>query len=222
MALYEDLNIGRLHLGNKPLSSKVVAMGAGTADFPLTTDLPDKNHVEFRFENTATSGDNRGIYLRFYLNGAGGGGEALRAFTTVEKACGTAHGAHLSLNYGDSGSLSGLGVAARATLHLPSGTATGTLAPVQSEFWLEADDSAPPAAHGLFRGVVDGDTTNKASVKNLLMLAGVQVTDGDSGVADMVTTGCEDAVSDARIKISVNGTPMWLLVDTTVPVGDGA
>jgi len=60
-----------------------VVLGIGTSTSPAVCDTASTNFKEFRFDCGATSGDARGEYLRLYITGAGGGGEALRAFTTV-------------------------------------------------------------------------------------------------------------------------------------------
>ena len=194
--------------------------GIGTTSVPLTTATANKNFLGYWVQSTATTAgsDTRAAYLRLYLSGATtGGGEALRAYTTVNAAIGTAHGAHVSLNFGTSGAVSGQAIAVRSTLHLKAGTATGTLAPLQAELYLDAATSAPSAAHGLIRAIVAGDATNVATVKNLLLIEGVKATAASSGVADMVTTGCTDATSTVRIKVNINGTDYWLLANATAP-----
>lgn len=202
-------------------ANTAVLLGGGTAAAPNTTATANKNFVEFRASTTATDAgsDSRLFYLRFALDGSTtGGGETARIFTNVNAAVGTAHGAHTSLSFGASGSVSGQAIASRNTLHLKSGTATGTVAPLQAEIYLDAADSAPPAAsHSLFRGIVAGDATNKASVTTALSLEGVQATAASSGVADMVTTGAADTTSNTRIKIKINGTEYWLLATSAQP-----
>lgn len=116
----------------------------GTSAAPVTEDTANMKFMAFYFDNGATSGDNRGMYLRQYLTGAGGGGEAARIFTTCEDvACGTAHGAHISLNFGDTGSVTGLGVAMRGTLHVPDDAswAPGTVSSLQAEIYSDGSDS---------------------------------------------------------------------------------
>ena len=68
---------------------------SGSSSSPTVCTTADTKQLQFYLENSATSGDNRGMYLRLYLSGAGGGGEAARIFTTCDNvACGTAHGAY--------------------------------------------------------------------------------------------------------------------------------
>ena len=86
-------------LGNDPANASLL-LGAGTSTNKFTTATANTKFMEFRLENSATSGDNRGQYLRLYLSGAGGGGEASRIFTTEKNvAAGNAHGQHCSLNF---------------------------------------------------------------------------------------------------------------------------
>lgn len=194
--------------------------GIGSTSDPLTTSTANKNFLGYWVESTATTdgSDTRAMYLRLYLNGATtGGGESLRAFTTVGASIGTAHGAHVSLSFGASGAVSGQGIALRSTLHLKAGTATGTLAPLQAEIYLDAATSAPSTAHSLIRAIVAGDATNKAAVTNFLSLEGVQASAASSSVAHIVTTGAADETSNTRIKVLINGTAYWLLATSAAP-----
>lgn len=140
---------------------------AGTSGARVVEDTADMKFVSLYFDDGATSGDARGIYNRLYITGAGGGGESLRSFTTVEDVAGaTAHGAHLSLNFGASGTLTGLGVATRSTLHVPdTATQAGTLAAVQAEIWSDGATSDPAGSLlSVFRVVNGGNATGMADV----------------------------------------------------------
>ena len=190
--------------------------GAGTSSAKATTAVADKHFLSYYLENTATSGDNRGMYLRLYLNGTGGGGESLRAFTTIQKACGTAHGAHISLNFGTSpANLSGLGVANRCTLHVPNRAmdAGGTYAAVQAEAYLDgtSSDISTVTKHSLIRAIVDGgDATSRAKFKNLMEVVAEAA---DKATQYMVcnadVTGAGGA-STYGLQVCVNGTQYWL------------
>lgn len=178
-------------------SSKVTSATAG-------------NHIEFRFENTAASGDCRGIYNRLYLEG-GAGGESLRCFTSVGASTGTAHGAHISLNFNDAAAaLSGLGAAVRATLHIPERAVTvGTVAAGQSEIYMDGTAHAHSIT-GLVschRFIVDGaDATAKAMIKYLFSVVGV-----GAGTGNMyMNSGTGTLTSGGGIKILVNGVDKWI------------
>lgn len=175
-------------------------MTFGTTTVRKQTSVPDTNMIGLFTENTATSGDNRGIYNRFYLSGAGGNGESLRSFTTVNNVTGgTAHGAHVSLSFGTSGKVSGQGVAVRGTLHIPSGGLNaGTYAAVQAEVYADGTGTtAVPTA--LFRGVVDGNATGAASVLTFLDLAAA------AGSGKIIDTDKTAITGKAGLKVTVNG-----------------
>jgi len=75
-------------------------LGSGTSTDPKTSTTADEKFISFYFSDSATSGDSRGLYLRHYIAGAGGGGESLRSFTSIDDVAGaTAHGAHISLGF---------------------------------------------------------------------------------------------------------------------------
>jgi hypothetical protein len=182
----------------------------GTSTNRIVQADANTNVVQFYGENTATSGDNRGIYNRFYLSGAGGGGESLRAYTTVNNvAASTAHGTHTSLSFGTSGSVSGQGVAMRGTLHIPSGgLAAGTYAAVQAEVYADGTGTtAVPTA--LFRGVVDGNATGKASVLTFLDIA------AEVGSGKFVDSAKTALTGKAGLKVTVNGVAYgWIPIVT--------
>lgn len=195
-------------------------LGRGSTTQPFSNGEAGKNFIGNWFATTATAAgsDTRGDYLRLYFNGATtGGGDVRRTFGTINAAVGTVHGMHTSLSFGASGSVSEQAIVSRNTLQLKAGTATGTLAPVQSEFWLDAATSAPSTAHSFFRAVVGGDATNKATIKNLFSIEGAKATAASSGVADIVTTGAADSPSTTKIRILIDGTPYWLLATATPP-----
>lgn len=164
-----------LALGGVAPSANALAFGIGASATRATTATANKNTVEIRAESTATSGDSRGIYNRLYLGGAGVSGESLRTFTSVDDvAAATAHGAHISLNFESTGSVTGLGVGARCTLHIPDGAMSGgTVAALQAEIWADgsSSDISGTTSHALIRGVVGGDATGAATVANFLSLS---------------------------------------------------
>lgn len=126
--------------------SNALVMGLGTSSGRAQVNAASRNFLSFFFENFATSGDNRGMYLRLYHSGAGGGGEAARIFTTVnDVAAATVHGAHISLNFASTGTVTGQGIASRNTLHLANQALASnvTLAATQSEIYCDGSDSDP-------------------------------------------------------------------------------
>lgn len=164
-------------------------MGYGNSTTRYTTSKADARFLDFNLENSATSGDNRGMYLRLFHTGAGGGGEALRVFTTVNANIGTAHGAHISLNFlatAGASECSGLGVAMRATLHIPnvaSWAPTGTYSVIQSEIYSDGSSSDPAGMTDLsfFRVVNGGDATGAADIDTDAYLFSLQGFTAGSG-----------------------------------------
>lgn len=135
---------------------------AGTSSSPVTEDTANMKFMSFYFDDGATSGDARGMYLRLYITGAGGGGEAARVFTTVSNVAGAnAHGQHTSLSFGTSGTLTGQGIASRNTLHIPNvqwSSNNVTYSALQAEIWADGATTDPQATNLSFIRVVAGGT----------------------------------------------------------------
>lgn len=119
-------------------NAAAVAFGFGSSSSRYQMgDTANQNGVGLFFESTATSGDSRGINLRLYFTGAGGSGEALRAYGIVNGVTaatgGTVNGAHITLGVsGAAGAISGAGNALRATLAFGDGVnAGGTCSAIQ-------------------------------------------------------------------------------------------
>ncbi len=195
---------------------------AGTSSAPVTEDTADMKFMSFYFDNGATSGDNRGIYNRLYLTGAGGGGESFRSYTEiVGVAAGTAHGAHISLGMGESttgGSVTGLGVAVRATLGLPSVAmeANGTYAAVSPEIYCFGDAADPTAVTELsfLRCVLGGDTTGAATVDDKAYL--IVLDGGTTDTGNMVVASATEANYAYSIRCKINGVDMYLMFASAV------
>lgn len=143
-------------------SASGLLFGVGTTAAPATTSTADAKFIELRCQSSAATGDNRLMYLRYSLAGAGGG-ECLRALTRVDTNVGTAHGAHLSLSFVNTAGgseCSGLGAAIRGTLHIPnvaSWAPTGTLTGLQVEIYSDGELSDPAGLTELsFIRVVNG------------------------------------------------------------------
>ena len=191
-------------------------LGAGTSSARFKKDQANLRFMDFNFENGATSGDNRGMYLRQYLTGAGGGGEALRVFTTVNNvAAGTAHGAHISLNFGTSGTVTGQGIAMRATLHLPNTALTSnvTMAAVQAEIYSDGANSDPGGSTLLsaIRIVNAGHADGKADVDDDAVA--FEFNGFTSGSGNMIydVTGAAPANTNGSIRIRVGSALAYLM-----------
>lgn len=191
---------------------------AGSSSSTISSSTANTKFLQLYLESSATSGDNRGIYNRLYLTGAAGGGESFRAFTTVSAACGTAHGAHISLNFaGDTtGELSGLGVAVRSTLHIPDDAAWegGTLSALQAEIYSDGAASDPDGLTELsfLRIINDGNASGVADVDDdafLLSLQGFEV-----GAGNVIAAKSSAAVSHT-LRIKIGDTTYYLMVSDT-------
>lgn len=122
--------------GSADATAAVLGFGTTSTRHQLGTTA-SQNALGLFFETEATTGDTRGINLRLYFSGAGGSGEALRAYGIVNNVTaatgGTVNGAHITLGVtGASGAISGAGNALRATLGFGDGVnAGGTCSAIQ-------------------------------------------------------------------------------------------
>jgi len=174
--------------------------------------------LDFRVYNSVTSGDNRAIYVRLYLTGAGSGGEALRAFTTVDDvACATCHGIHGSLNFDTSGSVTGLGVAIRATLHIPdkASWSPGTISALQAEIYSDGDNSDAGGATELsyIRVVNDGNSNGKSDVDDDAFLLSIQGHTIGSG--NMIVADNDETKFSHKIRIRIGTSTYYLMATAT-------
>ncbi len=210
--------VGNLALTTEGANTAAVLHGLGTSTTPAKIGTADKNFIGYWMENSATSGSNRGVYLRFYLSGAAGSGECLRVFTTVKDvAAGTAHGAHLTLNFASSGSITGLGVASRNTLHVANAAApaNGTYAATQPEIYSDGSASDPTAVAELsfIRCVNGGDATGVGLVDDKAFF--VVFSGGAAGSGNMIgAAGNEPTWTAHTFKIrckAPDGTTLSLL-----------
>lgn len=191
----------------------------GTSSNKIASATASTKFMQFYLNSTATSGDIRGMYLRLYLSGTNTtGGEALRAYTTINAVTvGTAHGAHLSLSFvstSNSGRLTGLGVAARCTLHLPSDAdwTGGTLAAIQAEIYSDGNASDPDGLTELSFIRIVNDTTNDGhdDVDDDAFLFSIQGLAASSG--HCYDTTASAATGDATLKIKIGDATKYLLV----------
>jgi len=160
-----------LNAGAGTAAANAVLMGIGTEGDPSTTATADDKFIELRCETTATSGDNRLLYMQYIINGTTGG-ECLRARTYLTAAGTTAHGGHISLEYA-AGSISGLGVGMRGQLMLDDAAqTTGTLFGTQSEIYMSGTSSDLPSSHAIASFVAAGNATGVANVLNAQAFAG--------------------------------------------------
>lgn len=193
--------------------SNALVMGVGTSTSRAQANAASRNFLSFYFENFATSGDNRGMYLRQYLSGAGSGGEAARIFNTVNNvAAGTAHGAHISLSFGATGTVTGLGVAGRNTLHIANqGTQAGTMAALQAEIYADGSDSDPAGADVTFlRVIADGHADGIADLSTDATFFSVQGFSAGADGANTIFRTVAPSTLAASLKVKVGSTLYYL------------
>lgn len=160
---------GKLNLGlnGGAESASGLLMGVGTSGNPATTANADDIFAEFRTQSTATSGDSRGLYWRHDINGAAGGGEALRAFSKVTAAASTVRGAHISIDLSTAGSVSGFGAGVDAQVLYGDTSYSNTLTAVNAELYAAGSSTAITAGTGsFFRIVAGGDATGLADIES--------------------------------------------------------
>lgn len=187
--------------------------GVGASTKRPINQVADKNFLEYYLENKAGTGSTRGLYMRLYHTAAGADGEAVRLFTTVQDvAAANAKGAHISLSFGASGSVTGEGIASRNTLQVPDhALGGGTYAAHEAEIWSDGASSDPSTATelSLFRAVLGGNATGigKADLKAaLISLVGNAI-----GAGKIMAAQSAAAVTHT-LRIFVNGTPYYLMV----------
>ena len=193
-------------------SASGLLLGVGTSANPVTTATVDAKWLEIRAQTTATSGDNRLAYLRYDINGAAAGGECVRAFTDLTAAASTAHGAHISLQAGDTGYISGLGVGVRAQLYVKDAAvaAGGTYYGAQAEIYSAGSSSSLAAVtkHAVFSIAATGDATGMATVLNALAVDGTSA--GDT--TKMISSVSLDELPSGTVGIAaiINNTRYYI------------
>jgi len=181
---------------------------AGTSSDYITADVADMKFISMYFDNGASSGDNRGMYIRLNLTG-GAGGEALRPYTVLSTASGTAHGAHIGLSLGTAGSITGLGCGSRSTLEFPNDVtlSSGTYCGGMSELYFNGDNSSTTditgvTEHSIHRFCIAGDTTAKAKVQNAFS---IPYAPSGSGTTNMIDTNQNGTASTDGLRVLING-----------------
>ena len=181
----------------------------GTSSVPLTSATADNKFMELRCKTTATSGDNRLAYLRFEQNGAGGGGECIRAFTKATAALGTARGAHISLDLSTAGSCSGFGAGVDAQIMLADASYASTLSALNAEIYGSGSSSDISGKVSFFRCVLGGNATAITNIDDEVYL--MSILGGTIGSGNMVQADVDETKMSHKIKILVGTTEMFLM-----------
>lgn len=191
-------------------------MGGGTTADPITNTAltASKSFIDWRFEDAATSGTSRGVYVQLALV-AGAGGEAGRFRCTVENAtpADTCNGAHNTLDFLGTGNITGLGTASRHTIMYPTGkTIGGTVASIMAEAY--AEGAAPAVSQGaLIRCVLGGDATGIGVLDHSLALIRV---DGVSVDTSHIIQAKASATVSHCARLLVNGVAYYMMLSTTL------
>lgn len=182
--------------------------GSGTSAAPTSTATAGKNFLGYWVKSTATSGDARGLYMRLYLAGAGGG-EAVRAYATAQAANvatgGTINGIHASLSLDASASISGQGFAGRFTFDAAADTRTlnGNCAPVLIESNIGAGNTVPATmAH------IRVTDLGAVAIKKLFRLPTV-------ASAGLLAAHITDAMTHSIRCVDEAGTVFYIMATTT-------
>ena len=207
---------GKLALdGNGGVASvSGLLMGIGTAVSPATSATANSKFIELRCETTATSGDNRLQYMRYYMNGINStGGECLKAGTVLGAAIGTARGGQASIEASSAGYVTGFACGWDALLEVansavPSG---GTYCAGQSQVWMtgSSSDLSAAASHAIHRfSVAGGSAAAEAKVLNAFNFDVVNC--ADAGGDEMVSPGTNEGATTGTIRILINGDIRYL------------
>ena len=189
-------------------------IGIGTSGTPATTDVTNANFVELRCETTATSGDDRLMYMRYYMNGINTtGGECLKAGTVLEKKIGTARGGQASIEVSDLGYVSGFACGWDALLEVANSAvpANGTYCAGQSQIYVTgaSSDLSAAANHSIHRfSVLGGDATAEAKVLNAFSFGVANCV----GNGKMIEEGTNLGNIKQSIRVLINGVVGYLLV----------
>lgn len=202
-----------LKLSGGAASSSGLLAGVGTTASPAASSTADDKFIELRCKTTATSGDNRLMYLRYQMNGINAtGGECIRAFTKLDAACGTVRGAHISLDIDDSpaGSVTGLAVGVDAQLLIGNAAlpANGTYYAAQSQIYSAGSSSSVAAVteHAIHSFSSAGDGTGADTVLNCFAISG-----NTDGTTKMIYSHDHAAGNAAgSVRVLINGVPKFM------------
>jgi hypothetical protein len=207
---YSALEINDVHVSDAAGGS----LKMGTSAAPITSAVAGMKFISKYTEHTLAAGTSYGEYIRHYVSGAGASANALRAYLTVsDVAAATAVGAHLSVSFGTLGSITGLGVAARATLHVPAAMTNGTYAPLMAEIWADAatSDLAGATDKAFVRIVLGGDATGAALIEDTINL--IHVTGGSNASGNMVGAQGDEptwASHTFLVRCKINGATLYI------------
>lgn len=157
--------------------------------------------------------DNRAIYRKLTMSGAGASGEAGRFYTVVTGAGAVGvHGIHASVQTSGSGTITGEAAAGRFTFHVAAATVGGTNGAIYAELF--ADGTTSDMSNGQFaRFVLAGNATGAALLEDSCALFSIE--GGSIASGNMVVAKSSAAVSHV-IRIRLFGTAYYLMVSNAI------
>ena len=206
-------DVGNATLTTEGGASSALLLGMGNSTTRAVTGTASAKFLSFYTEGNADG--IYGAYFRHYVSTAAVGNDCLRAFGTVNNvAASTVRGAHVSLSFGTSGTVSGLGAALEATLHIPnSATQAGTLYAVKAAINSDGSTSDPAGATVLaYLGAVNqGDATGGADVDDDVALIHIDGhTIGNGNLVEAVGTAYALSEFTHSIRIKVGSTLYYI------------
>jgi hypothetical protein len=200
---------------------------AGTALAPVTEDTADMKFISCYFDDGATSGESRGIYNKLCVTGAGGSGTALRSYADVTDVVAVdARGAHITLGFGATGTVSGSGQALTATLQIPDqATQTGTLSAITAEIYSDGDTTDPAGSvlslirFSTMGGAGTGDIDDDCALFDI----DSGFTPGSGNMVSAITSVADvmDITNWATIRIRISGTTYYIPCGTVIAKATG-
>ena len=212
------LDVGNATLTQEGGASSALLAGMGNGTTRAKTGTASAKFLSFYTESTADGV--YGAYFRHYLSTAAVSNDCLRAYGTVNNvAAATARGAHISLSFGATGTVTGLGCALEATLHIPNqATQSCTLYAIKAAINSDGATSDPAGATTLayFGAVNQGDTTGDDDVDtDAVLIDVVGHAAGTGTLFQAVTTAYTLGEITHSLKCKVDGTVVHLLASTT-------
>lgn len=194
--------------------SGALVMGIGNSSAPALSSASGGKFFSLYTKNSNAGDAGYNMYLRHYISGVAGDGIALRAFGTVsDVAAANARGAHISLSFGTSGTVSGLGVALECTLHIPnSATQAGSIAPLKVAINSDGatSDTAGATNVSYIRFDNQGNATGGADVDDDAYL--FSIFGHTEGAGNMIVASTTEANYAHAAKCYIDGIgAVWLM-----------
>jgi hypothetical protein len=184
-------------------------MGGGASGYPCTTAVASKNFVEFRCESTATSGDNRLLYLRYLAGGAGTGNfDCIRACTQCTAAVAVARGGDFGVEVLATGYVTGTAYGLRSQCYvqgiIPAG---GEYYGHIAEMYFDASATiAAPTAHAILCLAASGDASAAATCLNAIAFVGGASSSG----GQMISPGSSMSTVTGTIRVLINNAVRYI------------